>query len=114
MIDCCRKITGHKIPVVEKPRRPGDPPRLIAASEKIKTRTGLAAAIPIARCDHRERLEMAPEISERLRGLSLPAPSRALIRTAPRALQAVDSGTKRKRPRKHVPRALSNFIRNYD
>ena len=27
---------GKKIPVVEKPRRPGDPPRLIAASEKIK------------------------------------------------------------------------------
>ena len=40
MIDCCRKITGKKIPVVEKPRRPGDPPRLIAASEKIKRELG--------------------------------------------------------------------------
>lgn len=36
VIDCCRRITGRKIAVAEKPRRPGDPPRLIAASEKIK------------------------------------------------------------------------------
>jgi UDP-glucose 4-epimerase len=36
VIESCRKITGHKIPVVEKPRRPGDPARLIAASEKIQ------------------------------------------------------------------------------
>ncbi len=40
VIDCCRKITGKTIPVVEKPRRPGDPPRLIAASEKIKRELG--------------------------------------------------------------------------
>ena len=36
VVECCRKITGRKIPVVEKPRRAGDPSRLIAASEKIK------------------------------------------------------------------------------
>jgi UDP-glucose 4-epimerase len=36
VIDCCRKVTGRKIDVVEKPRRPGDSPRLIASSEKIK------------------------------------------------------------------------------
>ena len=40
VIDSCRRITGHKIPVVEKPRRPGDPPRLIAASEKIQHELG--------------------------------------------------------------------------
>jgi UDP-glucose 4-epimerase len=40
VIDCCRRITGREIPVVEKPRRPGDPPRLIAASEKIKQELG--------------------------------------------------------------------------
>ena len=40
VIDVCRKITGHLIPVVEKPRRPGDPPRLIAASAKIKQELG--------------------------------------------------------------------------
>jgi UDP-glucose 4-epimerase len=40
VIDVCRDVTGEKIPVVEKPRRPGDPPRLIAASEKIKRELG--------------------------------------------------------------------------
>jgi UDP-glucose 4-epimerase len=36
VIEACRKITGHKIPVVEKPRRPGDPARLIAGSDKVQ------------------------------------------------------------------------------
>src|SRR6202165_469443 len=40
VIDCCRKITGRKIDILEKPRRPGDPPRLIASSEKIKRELG--------------------------------------------------------------------------
>jgi UDP-glucose 4-epimerase len=40
VIDCCRKVTGRKIDIVEKPRRPGDPPRLIASSEKIKRELG--------------------------------------------------------------------------
>ncbi len=30
------KCHGHPIPAVEKPRRAGDPPRLVAASEKAK------------------------------------------------------------------------------
>lgn len=40
VIDSCRKITGRKIDIVEKPRRPGDPPRLIASSEKIERELG--------------------------------------------------------------------------
>jgi UDP-glucose 4-epimerase len=40
VIACCERVTGKKIPVQEKPRRPGDPPRLIAASEKIKKELG--------------------------------------------------------------------------
>ena len=40
VIDTCRRITGHEIPVVEKPRRAGDPPRLVAASAKIKSELG--------------------------------------------------------------------------
>lgn len=40
VIASCRKITGHKIPTVEKPRRPGDPARLIAASDKIQRELG--------------------------------------------------------------------------
>jgi UDP-glucose 4-epimerase len=40
VIDVCRSVTGREIPVVEKPRRAGDPPRLIAASAKIKRELG--------------------------------------------------------------------------
>ena len=40
VIDAAGKVTGRKIGVVEKPRRPGDPPRLIASSEKIKGELG--------------------------------------------------------------------------
>lgn len=44
VIETCRQVTGHPIPLVEKPRRAGDPPRLIAASEKIKEELGWAPA----------------------------------------------------------------------
>jgi len=40
VIECCRRITGHPIPAIEQPRRPGDPPRLIAGSEKIRAELG--------------------------------------------------------------------------
>lgn len=35
VIRMCEKVSGSKIPVVEKPRRPGDPPRLVAASDRV-------------------------------------------------------------------------------
>ena len=40
VIDCCRRVTGRDIAVREKPRRPGDPPRLVAASDKIRAELG--------------------------------------------------------------------------
>jgi len=40
VIECCRKVSGRGIPSLEKPRRAGDPPRLIASSEKIKRELG--------------------------------------------------------------------------
>jgi UDP-glucose 4-epimerase len=40
VIAACRKITGRKINTVEQPRRPGDPPRLIASSAKVKNDLG--------------------------------------------------------------------------
>lgn len=40
VIEAARKITGHPIPVVESPRRPGDPPTLVASSEKIGKELG--------------------------------------------------------------------------
>jgi len=36
VVETARRITGHPVPIVEKPRRPGDPPRLIADSAKIR------------------------------------------------------------------------------
>ena len=40
VIDAARAVTGHPIPVVEHPRRPGDAPRLVASSEKIRRELG--------------------------------------------------------------------------
>lgn len=42
IIATCEAITGKKIPVIEKPRRAGDPPRLIAGSDKVRTELGWA------------------------------------------------------------------------
>jgi UDP-glucose 4-epimerase len=40
VIDVCEKVTGKKICAIEKPRRPGDPPKLVAAADKAKTELG--------------------------------------------------------------------------
>ena len=34
VIQMCEKVTSRKIPAVEKPRRPGDPPKLVASADK--------------------------------------------------------------------------------
>jgi len=36
IVAIARKVTGHDIPLIERPRRPGDPAVLIASSEKIR------------------------------------------------------------------------------
>jgi len=40
VVEVARKITGHPIPVVEEPRRAGDPAVLIASSAKIRREQG--------------------------------------------------------------------------
>jgi len=40
VIETSRKVTGHPIPVIEAPRRAGDPPRLVASSERIRRELG--------------------------------------------------------------------------
>jgi UDP-glucose 4-epimerase len=40
VIEAARKVTGHAIPVVESPRRPGDSARLVASPNKIMTELG--------------------------------------------------------------------------
>jgi UDP-glucose 4-epimerase len=36
VLDAARQVTGHALPAIEKPRRPGDPPKLVADSAKIR------------------------------------------------------------------------------
>ena len=36
IVEAARRVTAHPIPVVESPRRPGDPATLVASSEKIR------------------------------------------------------------------------------
>ena len=40
VIETCEKITGKKIPSIEKPRRPGDPPQLVADASAARDRLG--------------------------------------------------------------------------
>ena len=40
VIETARRVTGHPIPAKELPRRPGDAPRLVASSEKIRRELG--------------------------------------------------------------------------
>jgi UDP-glucose 4-epimerase len=46
VIEAAREVTGHEIPVREAPRRPGDPPQLVAASERIRSELGWTAQKP--------------------------------------------------------------------
>jgi UDP-glucose 4-epimerase len=40
VIDAARRVTGRDFKVEERPRRPGDSPRLVASSERIRERLG--------------------------------------------------------------------------
>jgi len=40
VIHCCEEVTGQNIPVVERPRRAGDPPRLVAAADRARAVLG--------------------------------------------------------------------------
>ncbi len=46
VIEVAREVTGHAIPVVESPRRAGDPAVLIASSEKIRRELGWQPKFP--------------------------------------------------------------------
>ena len=46
VVETARAVTGHELPIAEVPRRPGDPPRLVASSELIRERLGWVPAKP--------------------------------------------------------------------
>jgi UDP-glucose 4-epimerase len=46
VIETARRVTGHRLPVKEGPRRAGDPPTLVASSEKIMRELGWKPRFP--------------------------------------------------------------------
>lgn len=46
VIEAARAVTGHPIPVIESPRRAGDPPSLIASRDKIQQELGWQLRYP--------------------------------------------------------------------
>lgn len=42
----CEQASGRKIPLVERPRRPGDPPKLVASSQKVRAELGWNPQFP--------------------------------------------------------------------
>ncbi len=46
VIETARQVTGHPIPAVDGPRRPGDPPQLVAGAEKIRRELGWQPRYP--------------------------------------------------------------------
>ena len=46
VVEAARKVTGHPIPVELKPRRPGDPARLIASSARAQEELGWKPKVP--------------------------------------------------------------------
>lgn len=46
VVEAARRVTGHPIPVELKPRRPGDPARLVASSERAHVELGWKPQIP--------------------------------------------------------------------
>jgi UDP-glucose 4-epimerase len=46
VIEACRKVSGKRISAVDKPRRAGDPPRLIASADKARSELGWTQRYP--------------------------------------------------------------------
>ena len=65
VIEAARRVTGKPIEVREESRRPGDPPALVASSERIRKRARLGAGEGPRRHDRR-RVGLAPGAPRRL------------------------------------------------
>jgi UDP-glucose 4-epimerase len=46
VVDTVKKVTGRNIATVESPRRPGDPARLVASSQKMRHELGWIPRYP--------------------------------------------------------------------
>ena len=59
VIETARRVTGHAIPVIESPRRDGDPVTLVASSEKIRHELGWQPRFPDLEQIMRSGMEVA-------------------------------------------------------
>jgi len=46
VVQMCEAVSGARIPALEKPRRPGDPPRLVASAERARADLGWVPRFP--------------------------------------------------------------------
>ena len=49
VVDACRRVTGSSMPTTDRPRRPGDPPALVASAERIGADLGWKPALDLDR-----------------------------------------------------------------
>ena len=78
VIQTCENVTGNPIRVVEKPRRPGDPPRLVASAGKSIRELGWKPKFPETPRHRRNRL-----------GVALKSPSVLVTATLPLVAQGL-------------------------
>jgi UDP-glucose 4-epimerase len=46
VVETVQRVTGKEIPLIHAPRRPGDPARLVASSERIRSELGWTPRYP--------------------------------------------------------------------
>ena len=63
VLDACRQVTGHLIPTVERDRRPGDPPTLVASNIRARELLGRREHVVLT-----DRDPTAPSGDDRARG----------------------------------------------
>jgi UDP-glucose 4-epimerase len=49
VVEACRRVTGSPMPTIDRPRRPGDPPALVASSDRIGADLGWKPAFDLDR-----------------------------------------------------------------
>ena len=71
VVSCAEKVTGKRIATVVGPRRPGDPPVLVASSEKARRELGWKPT--------RERLDVIIESAWKWKGLKARSPEPSVL-----------------------------------
>ena len=93
VLDATARLVGHEVPHTVGPRRPGDPPVLVAERRACPRRPPLATEATVTRRDHRLGARLAPIAPARLPRLTRDARGatgrRPVARSVPRPAPAV-------------------------